>query len=306
MANKAKPFPRLKELVARYRVEKGKGFRLKDYDPDDTADLKSETKQEAQQLLQRGVDLMAELQDKLYAEDRWGVLLIFQAMDAAGKDGTIKHVMSGLNPQGVQVYSFKGPSSEELDHDYLWRTTKCLPERGRIGIFNRSYYEEVLVVKVHSEFLAAQKLPESLVTKHIWEQRYDDINNFERYLAHNGIVVRKFFLNVSKKEQKRRFLSRLDDKNKNWKFSSSDIKERGFWNDYQDAYEEMIQNTSTEYAPWYVVPANNKWFTRLTVGAIVVDTLMELDPKYPKVDKAKIEDLQKAKEILTGQKPEDE
>jgi PPK2 family polyphosphate:nucleotide phosphotransferase len=305
MANIEKQFPRLKEFATRYRVEKGKGFRLKDYAPGDTGGLRSETKKEARDLLQRGIESMADLQDKLYAEDRRGLLLIFQAMDAAGKDGTIKHVMSGLNPQGVQVYSFKSPSPEELDHDFLWRTSRCLPERGRIGIFNRSYYEEVLVVKVHPEFLHSQKLPKDLITKRIWEQRYDDINNFEKYLANNGIVVRKFFLNVSKKEQKRRFLSRLDDEHKNWKFSTSDLKERGFWGDYQDAYEEMIQNTASEHAPWYVVPADNKWFTRLAVGAVVVDTLIKLDPKYPKLDKAKLADLEKAKEMLTGIKPEE-
>jgi PPK2 family polyphosphate:nucleotide phosphotransferase len=306
MANKAKEFLRLKEFAKRYRVEKGKDFRLKDYDPADTAGLKSETKQEAQGLLQRGIELMADLQDKLYAEDRWGVLFIFQAMDAAGKDGTIKHVMSGLNPQGVQVYSFKSPSAEELDHDFLWRTSKCLPERGRIGIFNRSYYEEVLVVKVHPELLRSEKLPPELITKHIWEQRYEDINNFEKYLADNGIVVRKFFLNVSKKEQKRRFLARLDDRHKNWKFSTSDIKERAFWDDYQNAYENMVQHTASEHAPWYVVPADNKWFTRLVVGAVVADTLVKIDPKYPKLDKAKLADLEKAKELLLGQNSDDD
>jgi PPK2 family polyphosphate:nucleotide phosphotransferase len=302
----AKQFPRLKEFAARYRVEKGKDFRLKDYDPADTDQLSSEAKEEAQSLLKKGIELMADLQDKLYAEDRWGVLLIFQAMDAAGKDSTIKHVMSGLNPQGVQVYSFKAPSAEDLDHDYLWRAAKCLPERGRIGIFNRSYYEEVLVVKVHPELLQSEKLPPKLITKDIWEQRYEDINNFEQYLANDGIVIRKFFLHVSKKEQKRRFLARLDDPHKNWKFSTADIKERAFWNDYQDAYEKMVQNTASEHAPWYVVPADNKWFTRLVVGAVVADTLTKIDPKYPKLDKDKLADLQKAKEMLTGMRPEEE
>lgn len=306
MANKVKQFPQLKELAKRYRVEKGKDFQLKDYDPADTAGLQSETKQEAQGLLQRGIELMADLQDKLYAEDRSGVLLIFQAMDAAGKDSTIKHVMSGLNPQGVQVYSFKSPSAEELDHDFLWRTSKCLPERGRIGIFNRSYYEEVLVVKVHPELLQSEKLPPELITKHIWEQRYEDINNFEKYLADNGIVVQKFFLNVSEKEQKRRFLARLDDRHKNWKFSTSDINERAFWDDYQNAYENMVQHTASEHAPWYVVPADNKWFTRLVVGAVVADTLVKIDPKYPKLDKAKLADLEKAKELLLGQNSDDD
>ncbi|HLH06961.1 MAG TPA: polyphosphate kinase 2 family protein [Terriglobales bacterium] len=305
MGKYSKTHPQVKDLAKRYRVEKGKNFRLKDYDPGDTAGFKSE-KADAPELLQHNVEMMARLQDKLYAENRWGVLLIFQAMDAAGKDGTIKHVMSGLNPQGVQVYSFKSPSAEELDHDYLWRTSKCLPERGRIGIFNRSYYEEVLVVRVHHELLNAEKLPERLVGKKIWEQRYEDINNFEKYLSNNGMVVRKFFLNLSKREQKRRFLSRLDDADKNWKFSTSDIKERGFWKDYQNAYEEMIQNTATDCAPWYVVPADNKWFTRLAVGAIVVQTLKEIDPAYPRMDKAKMDDLKKAKELLTGQMPEEE
>jgi PPK2 family polyphosphate:nucleotide phosphotransferase len=306
MANKAKQFPRLKEFAKRYRVEKGKNFRLKDYDPADTGGLGSETKEEAQNLLKEGIELMADLQDKLYAEDRWGVLLIFQAMDAAGKDGTIKHVMSGLNPQGVQVYSFKTPSAEELDHDYMWRAAKRLPERGRIGIFNRSYYEEVLVVKVHPEFLQSEKLPPELITKNIWEQRYEDIDNFENYLANNGIVVRKFFLNVSKKEQKRRFLARLEDPHKNWKFSTADIEERGFWDDYQKAYEKMVQNTASEHAPWYVVPSDNKWFTRLVVGAVVVDTLIKIDPKYPKLDKAQLADLQEAKELLLGQNSDED
>ena len=226
---------------------------------------------------------LAEFQDKLYAQDRWSLLLIFQAMDAAGKDGTIKHVMSGVNPQGVQVYSFKAPSPEELDHDYLWRCMRGLPERGRIGIFNRSYYEEVLVARVHPEILERQKLPPQLVTKHIWDERYEDIRNFERYLARNGVVIRKFFLHVSKGEQKRRFLARLDEPEKNWKFSASDVAERGYWKDYQRAYEDAIRETATEEAPWYVVPADHKWFTRLVVAAAIVDALAGLGLHYPKV-----------------------
>ncbi len=244
------------------------------------------------------MDLLADLQGKLYAQDRWGVLLIFQAMDAAGKDGTIKHVMSGVNPQGVQVSSFKAPSSEELDHDFLWRTMKCVPERGRIGIFNRSYYEEVLVVRVHPEFLESQKLPPDLVTKRIWDERYEDINAFERYLSSNGYLILKFFLNVSKKEQKKRFLERLDMPDKNWKFSINDAKERGFWDDYMTSYEDLIRATSTEWAPWHVVPADNKWFTRLAVAATIIRALEKLDLAYPKVDKAKRRELDEVRKAL--------
>ena len=236
-----------------------------------------------------GVEALAELQDKLYAQDRWAVLLIFQAMDAAGKDGAIKHVMSGVNPQGCQVYSFKAPSAEDLDHDYLWRCMKCLPERGRIGIFNRSYYEETLVVRVHPEFLEKQKLPPELVTKDIWKERFEDIRSFERYLTRNGVVIRKFFLHVSKKEQKKRFLERLENPEKNWKFSANDVKERGFWDDYMEAYEDMIRNTATKEAPWYVVPADNKWFTRVVVAAAVIDALDSLDLQYPKVEQGEAE-----------------
>jgi PPK2 family polyphosphate:nucleotide phosphotransferase len=242
--------------------------------------------------------MLADLQGRLYAQDRRGVLLVFQAMDAAGKDGTIKHVMSGVNPQGVQVNSFKSPSSEELDHDFLWRTMKCIPERGRIGIFNRSYYEEVLVVRVHPEFLEAQKLPPSLVTKKIFQERYEDINAFERYLSRNGHTILKFFLNVSKKEQKKRFLERLDMPDKNWKFSINDAKERGFWDDYMTAYEDMIRATSTEWAPWHVIPADNKWFTRLAVAATVIRALEKLDLAYPKVDKAKRRELAQVRKAL--------
>jgi PPK2 family polyphosphate:nucleotide phosphotransferase len=245
---------------------------------------------------------MSELQSKLYAQDRWALLLIFQAMDAAGKDGAISHVMSGVNPQGCQVYSFKQPSPEELDHDFLWRTTRCLPERGRIGIFNRSYYEEVLVVKVHPNILADERLPESLVTKDIWKQRYQDIHGFERYLSRNGIVVRKFFLSVSKKEQKQRFLARLEQPDKNWKYSSADVKEREHWDAYMNAYEEMIQNTASDEAPWYVVPADHKWFTRLVVAAAIVDTLEALNLAYPEVDAEKRREIEAAKQLLLGNK----
>jgi PPK2 family polyphosphate:nucleotide phosphotransferase len=295
----------MKELIKRarrfakpYRVTDGKGFRLKDIDPADTQDLGSEDKPRAKEALAMGVDVLADQQDMLYAQDRWGVLLIFQAMDAAGKDGTIKHVMSGVNPQGCQVYSFKGPSAEDLDHDYLWRCIKCLPERGRIGIFNRSYYEETLVVRVHREFLAKQTLPPELVTKDIWKDRFQDVRSFERYLSRNGIVVRKFFLHVSKKEQKRRFLERLENPEKNWKFSANDIKERAFWNNYMDAYEDMIRHTATEHAPWYVVPADNKWFTRIVVAAAIIETLASLNLKYPKVGPQKLKELAAAKRIL--------
>ncbi len=283
-----------------FRVDDGRKFRLKDIDPGDTGGLHA--KDEAREWLRQGVERLAELQEKLYAQDSWGVLLIFQAMDAAGKDGAIKHVMSGVNPQGTQVYSFKAPSAEELDHDYLWRCFKGLPERGRIGIFNRSYYEEVLVVRVHPEFLAGQKLPASRLTKGIWKDRFQDINHFEEYLDHNGIVVRKFFLHVSSQEQKKRFLSRLEEPEKNWKFSAQDAREREHWDAYMDAYEDMIRSTATAHAPWYVVPADNKWFTRLTVAAAVIQTLEDLDLRFPKVDKAKRKELEAARAILEGSK----
>jgi PPK2 family polyphosphate:nucleotide phosphotransferase len=285
-----------RQIAGPFRVTKGESFRLKDVDPSDTLDFTKEAhKPLAKEALAMGVAALADLQDKLYARDRWAVLLIFQAMDAAGKDGAIKHVMSGVNPQGCQVYSFKSPSSEDLDHDYLWRCMKCLPNRGHIGIFNRSYYEEVLVVRIHPEFLVKQKLPPELVDKNIWEQRFEDIRNFEQYLTRNGVIVRKFFLHVSKKEQKRRFLERIDDTQKNWKFSSNDAAERDFWDDYMEAYEEMIQETATKDAPWYVVPADNKWFTRVVVAAAVVETLADLDLGYPKVGKDKLKELATAK-----------
>ena len=289
---------RARKLADHFCVTNGEKFRLNDVDPGDTLDLKSEDKARAKEALASGVALLAELQDKLYAQDRWGVLLIFQAMDAAGKDGAIKHVMSGINPQGCQVFSFKAPTSDDLDHDYMWRCQKCLPERGRIGIFNRSYYEETLVVRVHPEFLARQKLPTELVTKDIWQERFQDIRAFERYLSRNGILVRKFFLHVSKKEQKLRFLARVDNPEKNWKFSAADMSERGFWSDYQKAYEDMIQNTATKNAPWYVVPADNKWFTRVVVAAAVIDALASLDLAYPKVSKAQLKELAAAKVAL--------
>jgi len=284
------------KLAHTFRVDSGKHFRLKNFDPANTGHWRS--KEHAEQALQQGIARMAELQDKLYAQNRWAVLLIFQAMDAAGKDGVIKHVMSGVNPQGCQVYSFKAPSDLELQHDFLWRTTRCLPERGHIGIFNRSYYEEVLVVRVHPEFLKNEKTPESLIGKKLWEERFEDIRSFERHMARTGTVIRKFFLNVSKKEQKRRFLARLDEPEKNWKFSAADIRERQCWDDYQKAYEDMIRNTAAEHAPWYVVPADNKWFTRLVVSTVIVSTLESLDLAYPKVDDAKRKELEAAKKQL--------
>jgi PPK2 family polyphosphate:nucleotide phosphotransferase len=280
---------RARKFAAPFRVTNGRGFRLKDVDPGDTLDLKSEDKPRAREGLAMGVQALAELQDKLYAQDRWGVLLIFQAMDAAGKDSAIKHVMSGVNPQGCEVTPFKAPSAEDLDHDYLWRCQQVLPNRGHIGIFNRSYYEETLIVRVHPELLEKQKLPPKLVTKRIWKERFQDIRGFERYLARNGILVRKFFLHVSKKEQKRRFLERIENPDKNWKFSSSDAQERAHWNEYMKAYEEMIQNTATPEAPWYVVPADNKWFTRVVVAAAIIDALASLKLAFntPRCHKSK-------------------
>jgi PPK2 family polyphosphate:nucleotide phosphotransferase len=289
---------RARRFVKPYRIADGKRFRLKDVDPGDTGSLESQDEAAAKEALRDGVELLAEYQNMLYAQDRWSLLLVFQAMDAAGKDGTIKHVMSGVNPQGVQVYSFKAPSEEDLDHDYLWRCMRALPERGRIGIFNRSYYEEVLVARVHPEILARQKLPPELVTKRIWDDRYQDIRCFERYLSRNGVVIRKFFLHVSKAEQKRRFLARLDEPEKNWKFSTSDVAERRHWREYQRAYEDAIRATATPDAPWYVIPADHKWFTRLAVAAAVVDTLAGLGLHYPVVDAAKRKALQVARREL--------
>jgi PPK2 family polyphosphate:nucleotide phosphotransferase len=287
------------ELAKPYRVLDGEDFRLKNIDPGSTGDLTSEDKPRAKEALAMGVDALAQLQDRLYAQDRWAVLLIFQAMDAAGKDGAIKHVMSGVNPQGCQVYSFKAPSSEDLDHDYLWRCMKCLPERGRIGIFNRSYYEETLVVRVHPELLEKQRIPTELITKDIWKDRFQDIRSVERYLARNGVAVCKFFLHVSKKEQKKRFLERIDRPEKNWKFSASDAKERSYWDKYMEAYEDLICHTAAKAAPWYVVPADNKWFSRVVVAAAVIDTLGSLDLHYPKVSDEKLKELAAIKETLS-------
>src|ERR1700736_5216125 len=278
------------KLAKTYRVDSGKQFRLKNFDPADTRHWKS--KEQAEEALREGIARTAELQNKLYAQGSWAVLLIFQAMDAAGKDSAIKHVMSGVNPQACQVYSFKVPTETELQHDFLWRTTCSLPERGHIGIFNRSYYEEVLVVRVHPDILKSQKTPPSLVSKKVWDERFEDICCFERHMTRSGTVIRKFFLNLSKKEQKRRFLERLEEPEKNWKFSAADIRERKYWDDYQKAYEDMIRNTATKHAPWYVIPADNKWFTHLAVSAAVVETLEELDLSFPKVDAAKRKELQ--------------
>lgn len=290
-----------RKITKSYRVTDGKRFRLKDFDPGDTGPFAAEDKDDAQEWLRAGVERLSEMQEMLYAQDRWSLLLVFQAMDAAGKDSTIAHVMSGVNPQGCQVFSFKAPSAEELDHDFMWRTMKCLPERGRIGIFNRSYYEETLVVRVHPEILAIQKLPPALVTKHIWKERFEDINNMERYLARNGVAIIKFFLNVSKNEQRKRFLDRLDEPEKHWKFSAADVKERSHWNDYADAYEDMIRNTASEHAPWYVIPADNKWFTRLVVSAAIVDRLDRLGLHYPVVDAPKQEELAAARAALIAE-----
>jgi PPK2 family polyphosphate:nucleotide phosphotransferase len=293
---------RIAELVDPFRVTSGKGFRLRDYDPDDSNGLSD--KEEAQEYLKRGVEQLAALQDKLYAQDEWGVLLIFQAMDAAGKDGAIKHVMSGINPQGCQVFAFKAPTSEELDHDFLWRTSKSLPERGRIGIFNRSYYEEALVVRVHPEILAKQKLPRTLVTKGIWDERHEDIRAFERYLSRQGFLILKFFLNVSRKEQKGRFLERLERPEKNWKFALADAQERKHWKDYMAAYQDVIRATARKHAPWYVVPADKKWFARLVVAGAIYDALAKLGLRYPVVGPDKKKELAAARvELLREKKP---
>lgn len=289
------------DIAKPYLVDGRKKFRLKDYDPADTSKFTSADKPRAKEALTIGIEALAELQDMLYAQDRWSVLLIFQAMDAAGKDGAIKHVMSGVNPQGCQVYSFKAPTSEDLDHDYLWRCIKCMPERGRIGIFNRSYYEETLVVRVHKEILENQKLPPSLIHKNIWDERFEDIRNFEKYLTRNGVIIRKFFLNVSREEQKKRFMERLDHPEKNWKFSAADVKERGHWDEYMDAYQDMIRNTSTPECPWYVVPADNKWYTRIVIAAAIIEALGSLNLHYPKVNAAMREELRLAREKLVGE-----
>jgi PPK2 family polyphosphate:nucleotide phosphotransferase len=290
--------PRMRgaDYAHRYRIDNGRKFRLTKIDPAETPGIKSRAR--ATELLKEGVETLCELQEELYAQDRWALLLIFQAMDAAGKDSTIKHVMSGINPAGCQVYSFKAPSAEELDHDFLWRSARALPERGRIGIFNRSYYEETLVVRVHKEILDSQRLPPRLVTKNIWKERFEDINAFERYLARNGVAVRKFFLYVSKDEQKKRFLQRLDQRAKNWKFSLADVAERARWDEYMDAYEDTIRQTATQHAPWYVVPADHKWYTRLVVAGAVVEALEEMKLAFPTIDQSKRIELEKVKAAL--------
>ena len=292
---------RIQKYIDPFRITKGEGFRLKDFDSADTCGLKLD-KGEAADLLQRGTAWLAEEQDILYAQDRWSLLLVFQAMDAAGKDSTIKHVMSGVNPQGCQVSSFKQPSSEELDHDVMWRYIRHLPERGRIGIFNRSYYEEVLVVRVHPEILKAQKLPPALVSKGIWDERLANIAHFEDYITRQGTKILKFFLHVSRKEQKKRFLDRLDQPEKNWKFSASDVQERKFWDDYMHAFEEAIRATASKHSPWFVVPADNKWFTRLVVAAAIVHAMETLDLAYPKVDAAKKKELVAARAALSRER----
>jgi PPK2 family polyphosphate:nucleotide phosphotransferase len=302
MSTDKKILRNISRFVAPYRVTKGKGFRLRDFDPADTGGIQSEAKPEAKEMLATGIQWLSESQEKLYAQNRWAVLLVFQAMDAAGKDSTIKHVMSGVNPQGCQVFSFKQPSAEELDHDYLWRYMRYMPERGRIGIFNRSYYEEVLVVRVHPELIEQQRLPPQCTGKRIWTQRYEDISAFERYLARNGVVILKFFLNVSREEQKKRFLERLDHPEKNWKFSAADVTERGHWDEYMEAYENAIRHSASEHAPWFVVPADNKWFTRLVVATAIVDALQGLDLVYPTVDTTKRKELAAARALLLKEK----
>ena len=293
---------KIADLVKPFRITDGSKFRLDEVDPGVTCGLKSEFKDEAPELLARGIKRLSELQERLYAQDRWAVLLILQAMDAAGKDSTVKHVMSGVNPQGVDVWSFKRPSGEELDHDFLWRCVRRLPERGNIGIFNRSYYEEVLVVRVHPDILGAQKLPPELITKHIWDERFHDIRAFERYLARNGTVIRKFFLHVSKKEQRKRFLERIDEPSKNWKFELNDVHERQHWKEYMRAYEDTIRETATKHAPWFVVPADHKWFTRMVVAAVVVEALEELDLHFPKVTTKQRAELGAARRMLEKEK----
>jgi PPK2 family polyphosphate:nucleotide phosphotransferase len=281
---------RARRLTARHTITEGDRFRIAKCDPGDTGPFaegeRAAAKDSTRELLADGVKLLSEMQDKLYAQDRWSLLLVFQAMDAAGKDGAIKHVMSGVNPQGCEVHSFKAPSAEELDHDFMWRCSRLAPRRGMIGIFNRSYYEETLVVRVHPEYLKRQQLPPELVTRDIWDERFRDIRKYERYLARNGTIIRKFFLHVSREEQRRRFLERIDDPSKNWKFSAADVAERAHWDEYMEAYEDTIRATSSEHAPWIVVPADNKWYTRLVVGAAIVDALASVDLHYPVLDEA--------------------
>lgn len=293
---------RAKKFSKQYCVGDGKGFKLKDYKPDADLKLGPEDKPRVKQVLQMGIDAMASMQDILYAQDNWSLLLIFQAMDAAGKDGAIKHVMSGVNPAGCQVTSFKVPSSEEMDHDFLWRCQKHLPERGRIGIFNRSYYEEVLVVRVHEAILQAQKIPKKLITPKIWDHRFEDIRNFEKYLHRNGTVVIKFFLHISREEQKKRFIERIDDTDKNWKFSTSDVKERGYWKEYMQAYDDLIRNTSTKDSPWYVVPADNKSYARIVIASAIIDAMDKMNLRYPEVSKEKRAELLAVRKSLMEEK----
>ena len=290
------------EIIDRFRVSKGSGFKLADCDAGDTCGLDID-KKEAKDLLETGVKRLASLQDRLYADDRWAILMILQGIDTAGKDGVIKHVMSGVNPQGCEVHAFKAPSENEIDHDFLWRTTVALPTRGRIGIFNRSYYEETIVVRVHPEFLRRQRLPEKLITPEIWEQRFEDISNFERHLAHNGVLTLKFFLNISKEEQLRRLLARIDDPEKRWKFQARDVEERKLWDEYMHAYQETIRHTASKYAPWYVVPADHKWFTRLVVAAALVEQMEKLDLKFPKFDDNNLDELARIRAELAAQLP---
>ncbi len=301
-ATKKERIQRAKHFSKKFCVGDGHSFKLKDYDTDTDLDLDKKDKSIIEETLQLGVNALADMQEVLYAQDKWSVLLIFQAMDAAGKDGAIKHVMSGVNPQGCQVFSFKAPGAEDLDHDFLWRCQKLLPERGRIGIFNRSYYEEVLVVRVHEQILKNQKLAPELITKNIWEERFEDIRNFEKYLHRNGTIVIKFFLNVSKEEQKKRFLDRIEDPDKNWKFSSADAKERKYWNDYQKAYQDLIKNTSTKKNPWYVVPADDKAFARIVIASAIINAMDELNLEYPKVDESKLAELNEIKKDLLAEK----
>ena len=300
--SKKEVLQRARKFSDQYCVGDGKNFKLKDYKSNADFELGDEGKSSVKKVLKMGVNALATMQDILYAQDKWSVLLIFQAMDAAGKDGAIKHVMSGINPQGCQVSSFKGPSSEELDHDFLWRCQKHLPERGRIGIFNRSYYEEVLVVRVHKAILESQKIPKKLVDEDIWENRFEDTRNFEKYLNRNGTVVIKFFLNVSKEEQKKRFIERVDNPDKNWKFSAADARERGYWDDYMYAYEELIKNTSTKKSPWYVIPADNKSYARIAIASAIIHALDEMDLEYPKVSESKIAELNAVKQQLLDEK----
>ena len=296
--NKKELIKKAEQFSKQYCVENGNNFSLKDYETKASFELGSDEKSLVKETLKMGVDALSAMQEILYAQDKWSLLIIFQAMDAAGKDGAIKHVMSGVNPQGCQVKSFKAPSSEELDHDFLWRCQKHLPERGRIGIFNRSYYEEVLVVRVHEQILINQKLPEKLITATIWEDRFEDIRNYEKYLNRNGIAVVKFFLNVSKEEQKARFIERIDDPDKNWKFSAGDVKERGHWHDYMHAYEELIKNTATKKSPWYVIPADDKKFARIAISSAIINALDELNLEYPTVNDEQIAELQAMKKVL--------